>query len=264
MLNLAGTTRFVSDLHLRAERPDLTERFAAFLADTAASRIDTLFILGDLFEYWIGDDDLADPFNAQVCKLIRKLADKGTCIYFIAGNRDFLIGERFAAAAGLELLHETEKVGSGALCVPGTPLRGQVTATLLMHGDTVCTDDIPYQQFRQMVRGEEWQTTFLARPLEVRRAEVESLRRRSAEAMREKTLAIMDANAAAIRAALTDHACTRLIHGHTHRPGRETILLPGGAAERWVLSDWDTGRGDAIEIGPAGCRRLDLTGKTEN
>jgi len=247
MLTIAGTARFISDLHLRAERPDLTERFATFLAATAAARVATLFILGDLFEYWIGDDDLADPFNARVCKLLRDLADHGTRLFFIAGNRDFLIGKTFAAAAGIHLLDETTRVGVGG------------TATLLMHGDTVCTDDLPYQEFRQMVRTREWQTSFLSRPLTERRAEVESLRRRSAEAMQGKTAAIMDANAAAIRTTLTTHDCTRLIHGHTHRPGREDIALPDGTAERWILSDWDTGRGDALEISGAGVRRIDLS-----
>lgn len=247
MLTIAGTARFVSDLHLRAERPDLTRRFADFLAATAAARVDTLFILGDLFEYWIGDDDLDDPFNAQVCKLLRDLADQGTRIFFIAGNRDFLIGETFAAAAGITLLTEIEKVGAGG------------TATLLMHGDTVCIDDLPYQEFRRMVRSRQWQADFLARPLPERRAEVASLRRRSAEAMQGKTAAIMDANGAAIREALTTHGCTRLIHGHTHRPGHEVIQLASGDAERWVLSDWDTGRGDALEIDAAGIRRIDLS-----
>ena len=245
MLTIAGTARFVSDLHLRAERPDLTQRFAAFLADTAAARVETLFILGDLFEYWIGDDDLADPFNAQVCRLLRELADRGTRIYFIAGNRDFLIGASFAAAAGITLLGETERVAAGG------------AASLLMHGDTVCTDDLPYQEFRRMVRSTQWQADFLARPLAERRAEVENLRRRSAAAMQGKTAAIMDANAAAIRAVLTSHGCTRLIHGHTHRPGHETIELAAGSAERWVLSDWDTGRGDVLEIDAAGLRRID-------
>jgi UDP-2,3-diacylglucosamine hydrolase len=248
MLTIAGTARFISDLHLRAERPDLTARFAAFLADTAAAKIEALFILGDLFEYWIGDDDLADPFNAQVCKLLRDLADRGTRIYFIAGNRDFLIGGTFAAAAGMRLLSDVETVGAGG------------TATLLMHGDTVCTDDIPYQEFRRMVRSPDWQRTFLARPLAERRAEVGNLRRRSAEAMQGKTAAIMDANVDAIRTALTAHGCTCLIHGHTHRPGHEVIQLASGSAERWVLSDWDTGRGDALEISAAGVRRIDLSG----
>jgi UDP-2,3-diacylglucosamine hydrolase len=247
MLTIAGTARFVSDLHLRPERPDLTERLAVFLADTAAANVEVLFILGDLFEYWIGDDNLVEPFNADVCALLRATADMGTRICFIAGNRDFLIGETFAKAAGITLLPETAKVGAGG------------TATLIMHGDTVCTDDLPYQEFRRMVRSKKWQQDFLARPLPERRIEVESLRRRSAEAMQGKTAAIMDANAAAIRTALTAHGCTRLIHGHTHRPGHEHIQLASGSAERWVLSDWDTGRGDALEIGPAGVRRIDLS-----
>jgi UDP-2,3-diacylglucosamine hydrolase len=247
MLNIAGTARIASDLHLREERPDLTERFARFLADSAEARVGMLFILGDLFEYWIGDDDLADPLNARVCTLLRNLADQDTRIFFIAGNRDFMIGEAFARAARIELLPETVTVGAGD------------TATLLMHGDTVCTDDLPYQEFRRMVRSKEWQTTFLARSLAERRVEVASLRRRSAEAMQGKTPAIMDANTAAIKAALLAHDCLRLIHGHTHRPVREDIQLETGSAERWVLSDWDTGRGDALEISPAGVRRIDCS-----
>ena len=247
MLSIAGTARFVSDLHLREERPDLTQRFAVFLADTAAANVEVLFILGDLFEYWIGDDDLDAPFNEEVCNLLRSAADMGPRICFIAGNRDFLVGERFAAAAGIELLPETTVVMAGGM------------ATLLMHGDTVCTDDLPYQEFRRMVRSPQWQEAFLARPLSERRAEVEKLRKRSAEAMLGKTAAIMDANPDAIRSALLAHDCTRLIHGHTHRPGHKQVMLGSGRAERWVLSDWDTARGDALEIGAAGVRRLALT-----
>lgn len=247
MPEIAGTARFVSDLHLRAERPDLVQRFAAFLAGTVAANVESLFILGDLFEYWIGDDDLADPFNADVCNLLRSAADMGTNLYFIAGNRDFLIGPRFAASARMVLLDDAVKVGAGG------------TATLLLHGDTVCTDDLPYQEFRRMVRTTEWQRQFLDRPLAERRAEVESLRRRSVAAMQDKTAEIMDANPAAIRAAMAEHGCLRLIHGHTHRPGREEFELPAGRGERYVLSDWDTGRGDALEIGPGGVRRLDLS-----
>jgi UDP-2,3-diacylglucosamine hydrolase len=248
MLTIAGTARFISDLHLREERPDLTQRFAAFLADTAVSNVEVLFILGDLFEYWIGDDDLDAPFNEEVCNLLRSAADMGPRICFIAGNRDFLVGERFAASARMELLPETAVVTAGG------------TATLLMHGDTVCTDDLPYQEFRRMVRSRPWQDDFLARPLAERRAEVEKLRKRSAEAMLGKTAAIMDANPDAIRSALLEHDCTRLIHGHTHRPGHEQVMLGSGCAERWVLSDWDTARGDALEIGAAGVRRLALPG----
>jgi UDP-2,3-diacylglucosamine hydrolase len=250
MLSIAGTARFISDLHLREERPDLTQRFAVFLADTAAANVEVLFILGDLFEYWIGDDDLDAPFNEEVCNLLRSASDMGPRICFIAGNRDFLIGTRFAAAAGIDLLPETTVVSAGG------------AATLLMHGDTVCTDDLPYQEFRRMVRSPQWQEAFLDRPLSERRAEVEKLRKRSAEAMLGKTAAIMDANPGAIRGALLAHECTRLIHGHTHRPGHEQIMLDSVRAERWVLSDWDTDRGDALEIGPTGVRRINLSGET--
>lgn len=245
--NIRGTIRLISDLHLKEERPDVATRFASFLAETAGAGVDTLFILGDLFEYWIGDDDLADPFNRNICSLLRSLSDRGTAIFFIAGNRDFLIGETFAAAAGMSLLGETETINAGN------------AKTLLMHGDTICIDDIPYQEFRRMVRSKQWQADFLARPLSERRAEVANLRRRSAEAMQGKTAAIMDANDVAIREALTAHGCTRLIHGHTHRPGHEMIQQASGSTERWVLSDWDTGRGDALEIGAAGVRRIDLS-----
>lgn len=247
MPEFTGTARFVSDLHLKAERPDLVRRFAAFLADTAAANVNSLYILGDLFEYWIGDDDLADPFNADVCNLLRSAADMGVHLYFIAGNRDFLIGPRFAAASRMVLLDDEVKLGANGL------------PTLLLHGDTVCTDDLPYQEFRRLVRGDEWQRRFLARPLAERREEVASLRRRSAEAMQAKTAEIMDANAEAIRASMVRRDCTRLIHGHTHRPGHDYIDLPAGRGERFVLSDWDTGRGDALEIGPSGVRRLDLS-----
>ncbi len=245
MLNIAGTARFVSDLHLRAECPDIADRFARFLADTTAKKTEALFILGDLFEYWIGDDDLADPFNVRISSLLRQAADSGLRIYFLAGNRDFLIGDVFAQAAGMMLIDESQKVGAGG------------TAILLLHGDTVCTDDLPYQQFRRLVRSSDWQRDFLARPLAERRAEVAELRRRSAEAMQGKTAAIMDANPSAVRDALIHSACRLMIHGHTHRPGREAITLGDGSAERWVLSDWETGRGDALEIDAAGMRRLD-------
>ena len=245
MRELAGTARFVSDLHLRPERPDLTRRFAAFLADSAAANVGSLFILGDLFEYWIGDDDPCDPFNEEICHLLRSTADMGVGLYFVAGNRDFLLGQRFASTARMVLLDEPVKVGAG-----GTP-------TLLIHGDIVCSDDLPYQEFRRMVRSDDWKRRFLARPLAERRDEVAALRRRSAEAMQAKTAEIMDANAGAIRALLAAHGCKRLIHGHTHRPGHEEFELPEcGRSERWVLSDWDSDRGDALEIGPAGIRRL--------
>jgi UDP-2,3-diacylglucosamine hydrolase len=245
MLDVKGKTRFVSDLHLRAERPDLSGRFFSFLEDTANRRIGALFILGDLFEYWIGDDDLDDTFNQSVASQLRQLVTSGTRVFFLAGNRDFLIGPRFAAETGIELLPNMEKVGAGG------------TATLLLHGDTLCTDDLPYQEFRRLVRSDTWQQKFLGRSLTERRAEVARLRQRSAEAMEAKTAAIMDVNAEAVVAAFAQSACRRMIHGHTHRPGHHH-LAAAPDCERWVLSDWELDRGDALEVDGTGVRRLDL------
>lgn len=251
MFEIAGTVRFISDLHLRNERPDLTGRFFSFLEETAAADVKALFILGDLFEYWIGDDDLEDSFNHSVADRLRKLVQQGTRVFVLAGNRDFLLGPQFAAATGVELLAEETRVGVGK------------TAVLLLHGDTLCTDDKPYQEFRQLVRSQSWQRQFLARSLAERRADVAALRKRSAEAMQSKTTAIMDVNEEEVCAAATRNNCTRIIHGHTHRPGQHPIALIG---ERWVLSDWESGRGDALEINaatPSVIRRLDLSGPAQ-
>ena len=244
MLNIEGTARFVSDLHLQAGQPEIAARFVAFLEDTAAAGTDALFILGDLFEYWLGDDELSDPFNARIGAKLHALSARGTRIYFLPGNRDFLVGPKFAATSGMELLGEPLRVDVGG------------TAILLMHGDTLCTDDVAYQDFRHRVRAQQWQAQFLARPIQDRRAEAEALRQRSTEAMRGKTAGVMDVNPLAVRTALEESGCARLIHGHTHRPDCETISLTSGRAERWVLSDWATGRGDALELDGEGIRRL--------
>lgn len=247
MLKITGTARFVSDLHLHAARADITARFFAFLADSAKAKVSALFILGDLFDAWIGDDDLTDPFNAQVCAALRQLTDSGTQLFFMAGNRDFLIGDRFAVASGVRRLDEPQKVGAGD------------TAILLLHGDRLCTDDVDYQRFRQLVRSATWQADFLARPLAERRAEAQALRQRSRLATQAKAEDIMDVNAASVRATLAAADCRLMIHGHTHRPSCERITLADGIAERWVLSDWDTGRGDALEVNASGIRRIDLS-----
>jgi len=247
MLHITGTARFISDLHLCPERADLAARFFNFLAATGKADVAALFILGDLFDAWIGDDDLEEPFNARVCAELRKLTDGGTQLYFLAGNRDFLIGEGFAAATGAHLLPESIKVGVGE------------TAILLLHGDTLCTDDVDYQRFRTQVRTHEWQARTLARPLAERRAEARGLRERSRQATQAKSMEIMDVNAASVRAALLAAGCQRMIHGHTHRPGCEQLTLNGNLAERWVLSDWDNERGDALEVDANGIRRIDLS-----
>lgn len=246
MISLRGVSRYISDLHLQPELDIVNQRFERFLDDCRQGQIGSLFILGDLFEYWIGDDNGADPFNAWVAAKLRGLADCGTEIFFIAGNRDFLLGETYATACGMRVLDEQTKVGAGG------------TACLLLHGDTLCTDDVAYQGFRAMVRQAPWQGKFLARPLPERIAEVAELRRRSQEAMRDKTAEIMDVNANAVRNALEANQCQRLIHGHTHRPDMHVIALGETQGERWVLSDWAAERGDAIEIDGDRIRRLPL------
>ena len=256
-LTIAGSIRFVSDLHLRSDRPDLSERFSRFLNECAAQQIAALFILGDLFEYWIGDDDLDDPFVANIVARLRQLSDSGTRLFFVHGNRDFLIRTDFAAATGVSLLPEQSVLNTAQTPVGAddTP-SNEALQILLLHGDTLCTDDHAYQNFRRMVRTDGWQTNFLAKSLDTRRAEVAALRRQSNEAVRQKSAEIMDVNAAAVRQTLSTSGCRIMIHGHTHRPGIEIVDTATGS-ERWVLSDWDEKRGDALEIKAGKIHRLD-------
>jgi UDP-2,3-diacylglucosamine hydrolase len=228
-----GTDLFVSDIHLSPAEPATAERFLAFLAGPAREA-ERLFILGDLFDYWAGDDDLADPFSTHIVKALRALADGGVRLAFMAGNRDFLIGQDFARAAGLELLPDACRCDIG-----GVP-------TLLLHGDTLCTDDADYQRFRAMVRAPEWAARFLARPLAERKREIEALRARSEHEKQVKPMAIMDVNAQAVATALREHGATALIHGHTHRQGRHALDVAGHSCARWVLGDWHPDRGGAL------------------
>jgi UDP-2,3-diacylglucosamine hydrolase len=224
---------FISDLHLSPDEPATVARFLAFLNGPARNAA-RLFILGDLFDYWAGDDDLAAPFNAHIVSALRALADGGVSVSFMAGNRDFLIGPQFAAAAGMDLLPDP--------CVrdfAGVP-------TLLMHGDTLCTDDADYQRFRATVRNPAWQAAFLTRPLAERKREIEALRARSEAEKRVKPMEIMDVNAAAVEAALHHHGVNTLIHGHTHRQGRHAHRVDGRDCVRWVLGDWHGERGTAL------------------
>ncbi len=236
---------FISDLHLSPHDPATAERFLAFLAGPARSAA-SLTILGDLFDYWAGDDDLTDPFNARIATALRTLADAGVGISFMAGNRDFLIGDAFAAAAGLSLLDDPCQRDIGGV------------ATLLMHGDTLCIDDPDYQRFRAQVRDPAWRTTFLARPLTERKREIEALRARSEIEKKIKPAAIMDVNADAVVAALEAHGAQAMIHGHTHRQGRHTHLAGGVSCPRWVLGDWHADRGNALSCDTDGWRWLDL------
>jgi len=220
---------FISDLHLIQDRPAANERFFEFLEKQARGAA-ALYILGDFFEYWIGDDDLADPFNAVIAGLLRDLTRSGTPLYLMHGNRDFLLGERFCAATGGQLLEDPSVIDFGK------------EKLLLMHGDTLCTDDLDYQNWRRTARSAAWQKEFLSKSIPERRAAVMGLREKSIEVVKAKPADIMDVNAGAVEEAFRRHGVKRLIHGHTHRPGRHALKVDGRACERWVLPDW-YGRG---------------------
>jgi UDP-2,3-diacylglucosamine hydrolase len=221
---------YISDLHLAEERPQANERFFAFMEKDAAAA-DELYVLGDLFEYWVGDDDLEDAFNRVIAGFFRSLTRTGKKLYVMHGNRDFLIGERFCRA-------------TGALLLPDPTVMGD---TLLMHGDTLCTDDLDYQGWRRTARSPEWQREFLAKNIAERRNMVRGLRERSKEVIQAKAAEIMDVNEGAVREALRRHGVSRLIHGHTHRAGQQALDVDGRRCERWVLPDW-YGPGGFLEV----------------
>lgn len=200
---------------------DLYTRFLGAQARGA----EALYILGDLFESWIGDDD-DDALAARVVAATRALRDSGVPVYFMHGNRDFLLGADYAARAGMTLLADPSVVELGGERV------------LLMHGDTLCTDDVDYQKFRTLVRNPEWQRQFLAKPLAERRAFAAHARGESSKHTAIKAAEIMDVNKSAVAAALRAHGVRRMIHGHTHRPATHRFDLDGHVAERIVLGDW--------------------------
>lgn len=240
---------FVSDLHLQAGHPHTTAAFLRFLEERAmASR--ELYLLGDLFEYWAGDDDLDDTLHRAIIDAIRAVSDAGAKVYWIAGNRDFLVGERFAGAAGLALLAEPH-----VITVAGHRIA-------LVHGDSECTADINYMALRAQLRNPEWQRQFLAMPLAQRKGIIAGLREGSREALGAKTMDIMDVTTSAIDALHAATAADIVIHGHTHRPA----LHQAGAKRRYVLPDWDVDteppRGGWVAIDSSGAiTRHDLDGK---
>jgi UDP-2,3-diacylglucosamine hydrolase len=224
-------TLFISDLHLDPARPDITSQALEFLeAETAGA--DALYILGDLFEAWVGDDD-PEPEKRRVIAALRQLSDAGLPCYFMHGNRDFLVGAGFAAASGCTLLEDPTVIE-----LHGTPV-------LLMHGDTLCTDDHEYQAFRQMVRNPAWQQVMLAKPLQERLMLAKYLRETSSASMAGKSMEIMDVNQGAVAAAMRKHGVYTLLHGHTHRPAVHRFELDGHEAVRIVLGDWYT-QGSAL------------------
>ncbi|MBB3046439.1 UDP-2,3-diacylglucosamine hydrolase [Litorivivens lipolytica] len=219
------TTLFISDLHLDEKRPDIYRAFLHFLENTAKDA-EALYVLGDLFEAWVGDDDDANLARESIAAF-RRLADSGTALYFLHGNRDFLLGEQFATETGGTLLDDPSKID-----LYGTP-------TLLMHGDSLCTADTEYQSLRVQLRSAEWQQQLLSQPLAARRQLAEQLRMASSEATSNKAEDIMDVTPEEVVKALKEHGCTRLIHGHTHRPARHALTVQRQPAERIVLGDWD-------------------------
>jgi len=219
---------FVSDLHLCSSRPKINRIFFEFLAGTAR-RADALYILGDLFEYWAGDDDIGDPFNASVIAALRDCAAAAP-VFVMRGNRDFLLGDRFARAAGVQRIDDPVLIDCS-----GTP-------TLLTHGDALCTDDADYMRFRAEVRSRQWIDAFLATPLPERKSKIEALRRKSEAEKKRKPSAIMDVNNGAVEELLRKHGYPGLvIHGHTHRPAKHEHLAETHRCERRVLADWYTG-----------------------
>ncbi|MHB8679732.1 MAG: UDP-2,3-diacylglucosamine diphosphatase [Rudaea sp.] len=217
-------TLFISDLHLDEARPRLIAAFEEFLAGQARAA-QALYVLGDLFESYIGDDDDA-PLNARVAQATRKLRDTGVPVFFMHGNRDFLLGPNYAERAGMTLLEDPTMI----------ELTGE--RVLLMHGDTLCTDDAEYLQFRALVRNPAWQRTFLAKPLAERRAFAAQARGESRKHNANAKPEIMDVNQSAVESAMRMHGVRRLIHGHTHRPATHHFDVDGRKAERIVLGDW--------------------------
>jgi UDP-2,3-diacylglucosamine hydrolase len=215
---------FISDLHLQESHPRTAEAFFAFLVERA-SQAEALYLLGDIFEYWAGDDDLATPFHQRIVSALRALSDQGVAVYWMAGNRDFLVGQAFADAAGLTLLPDPTVLG----------IAGQSIA--LVHGDAQCTDDLKYMAFRAQVREPAWQQQFLAMPLTQRKTIIAGLREGSRQAHGEKSYDIMDVTPAAVNALHEATQAGTIIHGHTHRPALHLDEQTG--RRRYVLPDWE-------------------------
>jgi len=223
------TTLFISDLHLDAERPQVTELFGRFLREEAR-HADALYILGDLFEAWVGDDDPSET-GGFVASELKTLSEGGVPVYFIRGNRDFLLGEDYARRAGMTILPDPAVV----------VLYGQ--PTLLMHGDTLCTGDLAYQQFRAQVRNPAWQQQFLSQPLAARVAFAQQARAASkahqAGLQDKGTMeSITDVTPETVDTTLSRFGIERLIHGHTHRPAIHDLQIDGRTHQRIVLGDW--------------------------
>jgi UDP-2,3-diacylglucosamine hydrolase len=236
-------TLFISDLHLDPGRPAASAIFFALLRSPRAARADALYILGDLFEVWLGDD-VPLPGKDAVAQAIGGLASAGTPVFLMHGNRDFFIGERFAAESGCTLVADPSVID----------LYGE--RTLLMHGDTLCTDDLAYQAFRKQVRDPAWQRGFLTLPFEERIRLGQQVREESRTNTQAKAAEIMDANQQEVERVMREHGVEHLIHGHTHRAGVHEFELDGRTVRRSVLGDWHAA-GSLLSCAP-GSQRLEV------
>ena len=236
-------TLFVSDVHLDPSRPQITRLFLDVL-QTYGRNADAVYILGDLFEIWLGDDD-DNPAGSAVMEGLGACVASGTPVYLLHGNRDFLIGEQFLARTGCRLLDDPVRID----------LYG--SSVLLMHGDLLCTDDAEYQAFRPGVRDPRWRQTFLQQPLQARRETAQALRMKSRASVRGKSESIRDVNTDTVIRYMHEHGVRHLIHGHTHRPGIHEFEIAGKPARRMVLGDWYR-QGSVLECTPHGCRLRDI------
>ncbi len=236
---------FISDLHLCASRPQITSAFLQFLS-SIAKKAKALYILGDLFEYWAGDDDIDDDFHQEIIQGFKTLANAGVPIYLMHGNRDFLITDIFCHAANIQLVNDPTCIN-----LNGKP-------TLLSHGDELCTDDTAYQAFRLQVRNKAWQAQFMNQTLAARKSQIEAIRLRSEQEKSNKSAEIMDINHDALSRLLKQYDYPPLlIHGHTHRPNQHQLVIDGREITRWVLGDWYE-QGSYLVCDETGCHSLSL------
>jgi UDP-2,3-diacylglucosamine hydrolase len=225
-------TLFISDLHLSLEKPEITRRFLDFLVNRA-TKAQAVYILGDLFDAWIGDDDFTPP-NNKIRAQLKQLTDSGTKVYLQQGNRDFLLSTRFAQDTGITLLPDYTVID-----LYGTP-------TLLTHGDLLCSDDLAYQAFRVKSRSPEWQQNVLTKPLLLRLFAARWYRLRSYFHKRKKSQDIMDVNQDTVVKIMHQYDTLRLIHGHTHRPAIHDFEINGKTAQRFVLAAWTKETGEVL------------------
>jgi len=239
---------FISDLHLSPQTPGIEALFRAFLADLASPKNgepNALYILGDLFDAWIGDDD-DRPFAQDIAAALKAASDAGVLLFFLPGNRDFLLGADFARKAGLTLLPDP------------TLLSTSQWQFVLSHGDSLCTNDLAYQQFRNQTRAPAWQADFLQKPLSERLRLAADLREQSNIEKNRKPAQLTDLAPGATDDFLRQHGYATFIHGHTHRPARHDHIVDGICVERWVLADWSEDHGEALVCDGENLRRLPL------